>query len=379
MTEYLVDGTKALYLEEFQWLSGYSHELISEIKYFWDNYWRKNKDFTLILCGSSPSFMISEVVKSKAMHNRALHEFHVQPFSAKETHEFLGAAISREQALDALLFVGGIPEYLKYLQQESSVYLSLARNAFTPNSFFSGEYERIFVSSLESNPHYRKIIAFLARKRNATRNEIAGHLGIASGGNLTEVLNDLDLCGFVRRYTPFDKNHTSLLARYEIGDPYLQLYHRVIEPRLSDIQQGRYTKDPLGAFSIQQMEQWLGYSLERYCRNNAHIVAQYLGFSDVHYQAGAFFSRGTAKSDRGFQIDLVYKRADRVITLCEVRHNSTPISISEARKINESFACYTAPPGHTIQKVLIAKGGVQPKVSDTMLFDKVVDPLDIFL
>ena len=378
MTEFLVEGRKTLYLEEFQWLSGYQGELIAEIKYFWDNYWRKNETFILILCGSSPSFMVSKVIRSKAMHNRALHEFHLLPFSMREIHQFLGQERSREEALDALLLVGGIPEYLKYLRQESSLYLSLARNAFTPNAFFAGEYDRVFISSLEHNPHYKKVVAFLGAKRNATRNEIAKHLGIASGGNLTDVLADLELCGFIRRYTPFDKSPTSLLARYEIADPYLQLYHRVIEPRLSDIREGRYRENPLGAFNIQQMEQWLGYSLERHCRSHAHRVAEHLGFSDVDYRAGAFFNRGTDRGNRGFQIDLVYQRADRVVTLCEIKNNSAPISVSDARKIVDSFACYSPPPGYRVQKVLLAKGGVQPNVSAGLFFDKIVDPLDIF-
>jgi len=375
MTEYLTQGRQTLYLEEFQWLSGYKSELISEIKYFWDNYWRRNDEFTLILCGSSPSFMLSKVVKSKAMHNRSLHEFHIQPFSAGEVHDFFGSKRSKSEALSALLLVGGVPEYLKYLKEKSSVFLSMAYHAFTATGFFGGEYDRIFVSSLESNPHYKKVIAFLAGTRHATRNEIAKQLGIASGSNLTAVLQDLELCGFIRRYTPFDKTSTSLLARYEISDPYLQFYHRLIEPKLSDIQQGRYQERPTRAFSVQQLEQWLGYSLERYCRNHAHLIAESLGFGDVDYQSGAFFSRDSIKADRGFQIDLMYKRADRVITLCEIKHNTNPLSVADARKVLESFAHYSPPPRFSVQHILICTGGVASRVREEALFDRILDPL----
>ena len=91
------------------------------------------------------------------------------------------------------------------------------------------------------------------------------------------------------------------------------------------------------------MEQWLGYSLERYCRNHSHVIAQHLGFAAVEYQSGSFFNRATTKEDRGFQIDLLFKRADRVIILCEVTYNSSPITVSVARKALESFAAYKAP------------------------------------
>jgi len=36
----------------------------------------------------------------------------------------------------------------------------------------------------------------------------------------------------------------------------------------------------------------------------------------------------------------MYKRADRVITLCEIRHNTNPISITDARKILKSFPVF---------------------------------------
>ncbi len=189
---------------------------------------------------------------------------------------------------------------------------------------------------------------------------------------------DLELCGFIKRYTPFDKKATSLLARYEISDPYLQFYHRLIEPKLNDIQQGRYQNNPSKAFNIRQLQQWLGYSLERYCRNHAHIIARHLGFSDVDYQSGAFFSRASSKVDRGFQIDLMYKRADKVITLCEIKHNSNPLSLTDARKVEESFSRYSTPPGFSTQYILICSGHVTQQVKDSAIFDRIIHPLDFF-
>jgi AAA+ ATPase superfamily predicted ATPase len=135
INEDLCTGRVTLYLEEFQWLSNYKVDLIAEIKFFWDNYWKKNSDFTLILCGSSPSFMTAKVVHSKAMYNRSLHEFPIAPFSATETMAFLGPKRKKTEALQALLLVGGIPEYLKYLKKESSLYLALAKIALPQTDF----------------------------------------------------------------------------------------------------------------------------------------------------------------------------------------------------------------------------------------------------
>ena len=133
-------GLWTLYFEEIQWLAGYKAKFISELKYFWDNHFRHNKKLLLILCGSSPSFMINHVLHSKSLYNRSLYEISLKEFSLIETAQYLKKRAPRE-IMDAYLSVGGIPEYLKWVNMESYVFTGLCKNAFTANSFFSHEYK----------------------------------------------------------------------------------------------------------------------------------------------------------------------------------------------------------------------------------------------
>ena len=366
-----------LFLEEFQWLANYSDELVAEIKYFWDNHWRAIEGFKLVLCGSSASFMVGHVIRSKALYNRALVEVPLKPFLPCETREFLGESISPEQALDAHLLVGGIPEYLQYIRKESSVYLGFAKNALVPGAFFLGEYERIFVSSLANNVHYRSIIEFLSERRYASRGEIAKRLGLSSGSNLTELLEDLEICGFIRSYVPFDRSLSSKLRRFELVDPYVRLYLQLLKPKKKAIDQGRFTVNPLEGLSIDRIEQWYGYSLETLCRRQAHLIARALGFHGVEYSCGAFFNRATSKESPGFQLDLVFERKDRVVTLCEVKHNSTPITATKAREILSRFNRLETSPRYSKQRVLIATGEVSQEVRNGLFFDRILDATEV--
>lgn len=67
-------GIWTIYFEEVQWLANYESHFIAALKYVWDNSFRYNKQLLLILCGSSPSFMIKQVVHSKALYNRSSYE-----------------------------------------------------------------------------------------------------------------------------------------------------------------------------------------------------------------------------------------------------------------------------------------------------------------
>lgn len=131
-------GEWTLYLEEVQWLAEYKNELISDLKYVWDNSLRHNPHLLLVLCGSSPSFMLNQVVHSKALYNRSIYEMHLTEFSLKETQEFLGNRSHRE-IMDAYLTVGGIPEYLKRLKKYSSIQIGICEESFKKDSYFSNE------------------------------------------------------------------------------------------------------------------------------------------------------------------------------------------------------------------------------------------------
>ena len=135
LAKYTQQGTWTIYLEELQWLANYKETLIAELKYVWDNYFRHNPKLILVLCGSAPSFMIDHVLHSKALYNRSQHEFHLQEFTLCEAKEFLKNRSDKE-VMDSYFTIGGVPEYLKWVSTESSVFLVYAKIPFQQVVFF---------------------------------------------------------------------------------------------------------------------------------------------------------------------------------------------------------------------------------------------------
>ena len=148
LNDYVQSGTWTVYLEELQWLANYEHTLISDLKYVWDNFFEKNRKLILILCGSSPSFMIEKVMRSKALYNRSQHELPIGELDFERATQLLPATTSIEEKLDEYLAVGGIPLDMRQLSIRSSVYLSLCSLCFEPGGFFSEEADRIFAPTL---------------------------------------------------------------------------------------------------------------------------------------------------------------------------------------------------------------------------------------
>lgn len=368
-------GEWTLYFEEVQWIAAYKEDFVVHLKYVWDNYFSKNPKLILILCGSSPSFLINKVMHSKALHNRAQYEFPISELSLIEAEKLLGKDKSREEVLDAYLAVGGIPEYLKRLILKSSVYLSLCDQSFRPGGFFVDEAERIFVSSLAKNQNYLSIVEYIAKVRAATKKDILAALKLSSGGVTSNMFEDLLQCGFIGAYDSLQLGDSGRGSKYFIKDNYLQLYYRFIRPRLRAINNNDFKRNPTQALDQARYRQWLAYSFERLCLTLAVPLARLLGFESVQFSYGPYYLKKTA--EQGAQIDLIYKRADRVYTVCEVKYASLPPGMNVIRACEQKIAALL-PENASVQRVLISPNGAEASVVNSGYFHKIIKLNDIF-
>ncbi|MBF0316288.1 MAG: ATP-binding protein [Oligoflexia bacterium] len=374
-----------LYFEELQWLCSYQDNFLAEMKPFWDDKWRHNQKLKIVFSGSSPSFIMKQFFSDKALYNRSVHTISLAPFSMEEISAFLGK-LGKQEKLLAALAIGGIPEYLKQIKKTSSVYLGLCEKSFTLNGFFFEEYPRIFVSSMSHYSAYKKIIEELAKNKHLTRDELAKKIigTERPGGHFSSVLDDLEMCGFIRAYSPVQIQGGRNIRRYMIDDEYLNFYHNFIRPKAKAIKDKRFEKDAMMALNKQQFQIALGFSFERWCRKNYHLFAEILGFSAVEYDAGAFYNRAlstdkTDKMKKGFQIDLVYLRKDHKIIIAEIKLGSKLQENKLKNEISEKVSIFLEHcpkyKNYTIETLLIVGEAlsVHDRTKWKTIFDHVID------
>jgi len=370
----LKTGVWTFFLEEYQWLSRYQSSLTAEIKIAWDNLFRKNQNLLLVICGSSPSFIIRKVLESKALHNRSQYELHVKPMPFHDAAKLLPKNTTFKDAFDAYLLVGGIPEYLKRLGKESSCYLSFVRESYLDTGFFVNEYRRILISSLAENPKYAAILSYLGSRNFADRSDLVKSVTTGEGGTVTNILEDLSLCGFIRQYTPIDKRQNSKLIRYTLCDPFLRTYFKQIEPRKREIALGLYNKAPERVVSYAELQSQLGYAFQEYCLQRAPEIAQILQFAGVRYRVGSYFSRKINKEHPGYQMDLVFERDDKVHTLCEIKYAHKGVGTEVIEQFDRAVTLYKKEfPKVGIQNVLISAWGVTNQLKDEHYFDRIIE------
>ena len=351
LAEYVGQEPCVLFFDEFQWMAAGRNELVSKLKYVWDNF-LAGRRVHLVLCGSVSSFLVARWSRSRALYGRIDEVMELGPLSFPEMAAGFFGRRSVREALEYYLAFGGVPKYLELYEDRRSVQLNMAETCFSPGAFFLDELDRLFVSHFGTARHYRNIVELLAARGHATRTAVAKQIGMKSGGQVSGLLEDLCLAGFVEHYGSVHNPDSTRLRRYRICDPFLRFNFRFIEPLKQRIKQGGHGVPLHQALPDNRYSVFLGLAFEQFCYQHAGLLARKLGFSAVAHDYGSWFNRGDQAT--GAQVDLLFRRADRVITLCEVKfreHLGRDVVDEVERKVTAIRRVFC---DHSVERVLIS-------------------------
>ncbi len=352
---------KILFLDELPWMAAGRIRLVSFLKYYWDNHW-KGKHVMLILCGSVASFMVQKVLHSNALYGRTTLEILLKGFSPEEAAYLLEKKRSREETLNYQLVFGGVPKYLEQINLNQSFNQNMNRLCFSPHGIMLKEVERIFYSQFREPRAYRKIVNLL-RNGIFSLSEISAKTRIASGGGLKQYLKNLERAEMIRSIVPFDRSEKSKLKKYTLADEFLIFFFKYIEPNLRIIKEST-SRRLFETLTQNSLDSWLGFAFERFCLKHAGMLAFVMNFADDVLLASPYFK----KNDEKFQIDLLYKRADRIITVCEIKHQNTKIGTHIIPAMQRKCALLKVPRGYALEKALISLYGPDNSLKDTGYF-----------
>ena len=324
LSAYIGSEPIVVFFDEFQWMASEKTQLVSHLKYVWDNYFSTKNNVQLIICGSVSSFIVKKVIRSRALFGRIDSFIDLQELNLKEVlgEFFVGKKSSMKNILNFYLAVGGVPKYLQLFNPTQSFELNMQRLAFNSDGYFYNEVDRLFVSHLGHNPIFRKVISILAKYSHMTQTQIQSKLKLNSGGRFSEYLEELELAGFIQSYRSIHRKDARNLVRFRLKDPFLRFYFRFIDPKKSAISRSSQTESQFSSFVSQHsFETWKGLAFEQCCRDHHSLIARKLQFGAVSYECGAWYHRDDQKT--GAQIDLVFIRKDRVATICEIKYRKS--------------------------------------------------------
>jgi hypothetical protein len=304
---------KVIFLDEFPWINTPKSGFVEKFAHFW-NSWASEHNVLTIVSGSAATWMLKNIVNAKGgLHNRISQTIHLKPFKLQQTKEMIlgmGIKATQTQLSELYMILGGVPYYISLLKKSKSIYQNIDDLLFEVNGKLSNEYQNLLPSLFDNATNHLAVLDVLASKwKGLSRNEITTLYKKPDGGGLTQVLDDLELSGFITSYVPFRKFKKDTL--YRISDPYILFYLKFLKRNRQD--------SFLDITKTANYRLWCGYAFENLCLQHIDKIKENLGLSKIKCTTSSYIFKGD-RYNTGFQIDLLIDRADNIINICEIKY-----------------------------------------------------------
>ena len=318
---------KIIFIDELSWMDTQKSDLMVALENFWNGFASARKDIVLIVCASATSWMLSKIVHNKGgLYNRLTEQLNLQPFSLKECEEYVqaaGLAFNRNQILQYYMIVGGVPFYWGFLKKGLSLSQNVDHILFSQNAPLKEEFKYLYASVFRKPQQYIKIIETLGTKKvGMTREELISTSGIPNTGDLSTKLEELESCGFIRKYYAFGMKRKNAL--YQLMDCFTLFYFKFLQNAPTD--EHFWTNQ----INTPTVNTWMGLAFERVCMFHVNEIKKKLGISGVLTEVNSWYCKPDSEHGIfGSQIDMLIVRKDQVINLCEMKYANSEFTVTE--------------------------------------------------
>jgi len=221
-------------IDEFPYLAQSYRGISSLLQILIDTH-KDTSMLMLILCGSSMSFMESQVLGYQSpLYGRRTAQFKILPFTFFEALPFFNEFCAVDKAL-LYGVTGGVPEYLSKVNPQNTVRSNLIDLFLTTSGHFFEEPANLLKQELREPATYNVIIESIAC--GASRlNEIATKCGLESN-KCAKYLSSLISLGLIKKEYPYGETGGKR-SIYKIEDNMFRFWYRFVFPNLSAITAG---------------------------------------------------------------------------------------------------------------------------------------------
>lgn len=368
---------QVVFLDELPWLDTPKSGFVMAFEGFWNTWACHRRNLMLIACGSATSWIQDNFINNHGgLYGRTTREIHLAPFTLSECEEFYkkrGIKWSRYDIVQSYMVMGGIPYYMNYVDKGMSLDQAVNALFFDDRARLQGEYDRLF-ASVFGNPNEMKSIIEVMGKRHSgwTRKEIVEMTGLHDNGTLSKMLRALVASDFAVSYVPFGIKNKE--EHFKLTDHFCWFWLHFVKDRK------RLTERFWQGDASQAIVSWRGVAFEEVCWSHWRQIKRALGIDGVVTELSAW-TKFSEDESCGTQIDMLIKRNDHIVNMCEMKFYNTDFSV------DKSYHKILVHRENMLQKVLPKRTVVHPTLVTTEgleyneycgIFQKVVTLDDLF-
>lgn len=323
-----------LFFDEVPWLASPRSRFLSALEHFWNRYLSRKKNVILVICGSSASWIIRNIINNKGgLYGRVTCKLCLLPFNLLEAENYLISrhiALERKQILDLYMAIGGVPKYLSYVPRGKSAAQIVNELCFSLQGGLVDEFNNLYRSLFDNAEHHVAIVKALAKASDGlTKEELLDAVKLPSGGSSTRIIEELVDASFLLYVPSFNKRKIG--GVYRLIDEYSLFYLTWIEEHAKRGLDNREADFWIKKQQTPQGRTWSGLAFESLCFKHIEQVKRGLGIAGIStITSGWRYIPKPSSGQMGAQIDLVIDRADKCINLCEMKYTDAEFVIDKS-------------------------------------------------
>jgi len=223
---------RLLVIDEYPYLAGAAPGVGTVLQAAWDEVLERSR-LMIVLCGSHIGMMEREAVSYRApLFGRRTGQIRLRPLPPWGVADML-PGFHAAGVIETIAAMGGVPAYLRMLDQDRSVVANLERLALDPNGVLHQEPVFLLREELHQPRSYFALLQAMAAG-NTRLNEIGQAAGV-DRAPATRYLATLVELGVVERVVPVTEPHPekSRKGLYVIADGFMRFWFRYVAPYAS--------------------------------------------------------------------------------------------------------------------------------------------------
>ncbi len=327
VTDYLKDKLESkkviLTIDEFPYLAETNKSILSYFQNLLDTV---ESDSTLIICGSSVSFMESEVMGYKSpLYGRRSGQINLQPFNFQTSLNAINYPF--QEAIRSYSITGGTPMYLLNFNYKKSLEENIKEKILEKTSFMHEEPEFLLRTELRNPKRYMSILEAIANGQTKPK-RISNTTGI-DPGPLSNYLGTLKKLRLIKREIPITaERKKSKRSLYKIADNFFKFWFRFIEPKKSWIEEA--PEQVLKKDIMPKLNKYTSKTFEEICLEATWKLNQQKKLPNTYPKIGKWWSKES-------ELDLLGLNENTNKALFgECKWTNKPIGNKEIKKLKKT-------------------------------------------
>lgn len=356
-------GRTVVLLDEISWMGGYDAAFAGTLKIVWDKRLKMHDNLILVLCGSVSSWIAENILSGTGFVGRDSLDLLVDELALHECVPFWHETAERTGVGDMLDFLsvsGGVPKYLEELKPQLSADENIRQLCFSPDGILFRDFDQIFCSIFGKKSDDRKAVLKAVAYGSKTIDEIATVLGKERNGHLGEVLNELELAGFIAKDQGVNPRTGKIgrIVHYRLKDNYTRFYLHHIEPHVREITAGLFRFESMS--SLQGWSTIKGLQFENLVVSNFRTFLPILGIDGASLVSATPYRRGRVGDEKGVQVDLLLQTKTTAYVV-EVKRQ-VKIGADVVTEIKEKIRRLGFASSKSVRTVLVYEGELAPRI-----------------